>query len=64
VVHDKKQFTDLFVRLLGSVNDSRVIKRSSSYNKAQYHGLFNLEKGCQDEMPLDLLRDKKYVLLD
>lgn len=43
VVHDKKQFTNLFVRLPRNVNDSRVFKRSSFYNKTQYHGLFNLD---------------------
>ncbi len=64
VVHDKKQFTDLFVKLPRNVNDSRIFKRSSFQNKAQYHGLFNLEKGCQDDIPLDLLGDKKYPLLD
>jgi hypothetical protein len=64
VVHDKKQFTDLFIRLHRNVNDSRVFKRSSFYNKAQYDGLFNLEKGCQNEIPLDVFGDKKYPLLD
>ncbi len=33
-------------------------------NKTQYHGLFNLEKGCQDGMPFYLFGDKGYLLLD
>ncbi len=64
VVHDKKQFTDLFVKLPRNVNDSKVFKRSSFPIKAQYCGLFDLEKGCQDDIPLDLLGNKKYPLLD
>ncbi len=64
VVHDKKQFIDLFVRLPRNVNDSRVFKRSTFYNKVQYHGQFKLEKGCHDDILRDLLGDKKYPLLD
>jgi hypothetical protein len=45
------------------VNDSKVLKRSSLYNNTQYHG-FNLEKGCQDGIPLYLFGDKGYPFLD
>lgn len=54
----------MFVGPPGSVNDSKVLRRSSLYNKTQYHGLFNLEKGCQDDMSLYLFGDKGYPLLD
>jgi hypothetical protein len=54
----------MFVGPLGSVKDSKVFRRSSLYNKTQYHGLFNLEKVCQDGILLYLFRDKGYPLLD
>jgi hypothetical protein len=31
VVDDQKQFTNIFVGLLGSVNDSRVLRKSAIY---------------------------------
>jgi hypothetical protein len=46
------------------VNDSKVLRKSNLYNKAQYHGLFNLEKGCQDGIPPSLLGDKEYPFLE
>ncbi len=52
------------MKLPRNVNDSKVFKRSSFPIKAQYCGLFDLEKGCQDDIPLDLLGNKKYPLLD
>ncbi len=45
IVDDQNQFTNIFVGLPRSVNDSRVLRRSTIYYFAQSQGLFNANKG-------------------
>ncbi len=45
IVDDQKQITNIFVGFPGSVNDSRVLKRSTIYYFAQSQELFNANKG-------------------
>ncbi len=58
----KKEFIDLFVGLLGSLNDFRVLRWFSSYRHAQYQGLFHHNKNV-NEFPPCLLGDKGYPLI-
>ncbi len=62
VVDSKKQFTKLFVGLLGSVTNSKILRRSTLYKHAQYQGLFNPQKNM-DVIPPYLLGDKGYFLI-
>jgi len=58
----KKEFIDLFVGLLGSLNDFRVLRWFSLYRHAQYQGLFHHNKNV-NEFPPCLLGDKGYPLI-
>jgi hypothetical protein len=44
IVDCKKLFIDIFVALLRSVNDSKVLCRSTFYTNTQCHGLFESKK--------------------
>jgi hypothetical protein len=63
VVDSKKQFTQLFVGLPGSVNDQRVLRRSSLWQHVMHRGLLSTTTGSQDGFPPYLLADKGYPLL-
>ncbi len=59
-----KRFIDVFVGLLGSVNDSRVLNRFAHYRNAQYHGLFESNNASSQHCFTPyLLGDKGYPLL-
>ncbi len=45
IVDDQKQFSNIFVGLQGTINDSKVFRRSTIYYYVQYQGLFNANKG-------------------
>ncbi len=51
-VDSKKNFIDLFVGLLGSVNDSRVLKQSSLYQHVQYQGRFHHGRNVNEFPPI------------
>jgi hypothetical protein len=55
-------FIDLFVGLLGRVNDSKILRKSRLYVNAQQQGLFSANKG-QDSFVPYLLGDNGYLLL-
>jgi hypothetical protein len=59
VVDFRKMFTNMFMGLLGIVNDARVLCRSALYINAQYHGLFESHTSSQ-QFPPYLLGDKGY----
>jgi hypothetical protein len=44
IVDDKKLYTNLFVGLLGSANDSRVLRKYGFYANVQQQGLFSANK--------------------
>ncbi len=48
VVDHDKHFCDVFVGLLGSMNDSKILWLFNFYQKITYNGLFNPELRCQD----------------
>ncbi len=48
--------------MLGSVNDSRILHRFTLYQYAQFHGLFDPNKGVDGVFPY-LLGDKGYPLI-
>ncbi len=59
-----KRFIDVFVGLLGSVNDSRVLNRFAHYRNAQYHGLFEFNSASSQHcLTPYLLGDKGYPLI-
>jgi hypothetical protein len=62
VVDCKKLFTSLFIGLPGSVNDSRVLRRSGLWQHVHQRRLMHIENGCQDAIPPYLLGDKGYPL--
>ncbi len=55
-VNDQKQFTNIFVGLPGSVNDSRMF-RSLIYYFVQFQGLFNVDKGQEGFAPFFVRRE-------
>jgi len=64
IINCKKNIIDVFVGLLGSVNDSRVLHNSTLYKNAQYHGLFASNNSTsQHGSPPYLLGDKGYPLI-
>jgi hypothetical protein len=64
VVNCKKRFTDVFVGLPGSVNDSRVLREFALYRKVENHGLFAYDpRFFQHGFPPYLLGDKGYPLI-
>ncbi len=60
----RKTFIDIYVGLLGLVNDSHVLHKYGFYAQAQYHNLFypNIMDYKKDTPPY-VLRDKGYFLL-
>jgi hypothetical protein len=62
IVDDQKQFTNIFMGLPGSVNEFRVVRRSTIYYFVQFQGLFNANKSQEGFFPL-MLGDKGYPLL-
>jgi hypothetical protein len=63
VVDCKKQFTNLFVGLPGSVNDSRVLRKSALWEHVMHRRLLHPDSGCLEAVPPFLLADKRYPLL-
>jgi hypothetical protein len=63
VVDVKKLFTNIYVGLLGSVNDQRVLRRSGLWQEVVHRGLMSADSGYQDGIPSYLLGDKGYPLL-
>jgi hypothetical protein len=63
VVDAKKLFTNVYIGLPGPVNDQRVLRRSSLWQKVVHRGLMNVDAGYQEGIPPYLLGDKGYPLL-
>jgi hypothetical protein len=65
VVNFNKKNLDVCVGFPCSVNDVRVLGRSTLYRHAQYHNLFDPSKGVEGILPyLYLLGDKGYFLIN
>jgi hypothetical protein len=62
VVDRQKQFMDVYVGLCGSVNDSRVLRKSRLYQRAIHGVSFTCLLGHKMESPPYLLGDKGYPL--
>jgi hypothetical protein len=62
VVDNQIFFIDVYVRLLGSVNDSHVLRKFGLYYCALHGGLFDMVASSQDRLLLYLLEDKGYPL--
>ncbi len=62
IVDYQKEFTNIFVGLLGSVNDSRVLRSSTICYFAELQWLFNMNKD-QEGFFSFLLGNKGYPLL-
>jgi hypothetical protein len=62
VVGRKKKFTNVYVGLFASVNDSQVLKKSWLYRPALQGNFFNMVVGSQGGLPPYLLIDKGYPL--
>jgi hypothetical protein len=60
VVDNQFLFIDAYVRLLGNVNDSLVLKKFGLYYCALHGGLFDMVASSQDRLLLYLLGDKGY----
>jgi hypothetical protein len=63
VVDAQKRFTNVFVGLPGSVNDSRILKKSGLYRRVVNGGLLSKELYHMAYIPPYLLGDKGYPLL-
>jgi hypothetical protein len=64
IVDCNKRFIDMFVDILGSVNDLRVLHKYALYRKVENHGLFAYDPRLfQHEFPPYLLSDKSYLLI-
>jgi hypothetical protein len=59
----KKRFTNIYVGLLGSINNFQVLQKSKLYKQAQHRRLFNLVRGGQEGFTFYLFGDKGYILL-
>jgi hypothetical protein len=55
-------FWDVYVGILGSINDARVLRMSSSYHRTIEQNLFVVELGQEGIRPC-ILKDKGYPLL-
>jgi hypothetical protein len=64
VVDFSKRFINTCIDLLGSMNNSWVLKRPGLCRQTQYHALFDPSKGCGDGTPPYLLGDKRYPLIN
>ena len=62
VVDSEKRFLDLYLGMPGSTNDSRVLRRSSLFHRAQNKGLFDARGEVDGFMPY-LIADSSYPLL-
>jgi hypothetical protein len=62
VVDYQKKFQDVFVGLLGSMNDARILRLSSLYKKEMNGDMFHIDRG-EEEIKLYLIIDKVYPLL-
>jgi hypothetical protein len=58
IVDCKKLFMNLFIGLPGSVNDTRVLRRSALWQHVHHRWLMHTENGCHDAIPPYLLVDK------
>jgi hypothetical protein len=63
VVDAQKRFTDIFVGLPGSVNDSCILKKSGLYRRVLNGGLLSDELHHTADIPPYILGDKGYPLL-
>jgi hypothetical protein len=63
VVDAKKNFIDLCVGLPGSVNDSRVLRRSHLYRAVTQRGLLNIDRSTIDNFPPYIIGNKGYPCL-
>jgi hypothetical protein len=63
VVDTKKMFQNIYVGLPGSVNDQRVLQKSTLWQNVVHGGLLNFDAGSQDVIPPYFLADKGYPLL-
>jgi hypothetical protein len=63
MVDTQKRFLDVYVRLLWSVNGSRVLRKSRLYHYALHGGFFDMATGSQDGLPPYLFENKGYPLL-
>jgi hypothetical protein len=57
------QFQGMFVGMLGSMNDAKIMQSYSLYQKATHHGLFHLDHGFQNGIYSYIIGDKGYPLL-
>lgn len=62
VVDSSKRFLDLYVGMPGSTNDSRMLRRSTLFNRGQHHTLWNNNVAFEGFSPY-LLGDGGYPLL-
>jgi hypothetical protein len=62
VVDYQKKFQDVFVRLLGSMNDARILRLSSLYKKVVNGNMFHINRGEEEIKPYFII-DKVYPLL-
>jgi hypothetical protein len=62
VVDSNKQFLDLYLGMLGSTNDARVLRRSSLYRMVMSENLFDVRYSVDGFSPY-LLGDSGYPLL-
>jgi hypothetical protein len=63
IVDAQKRFTDIFVGLPGSVNDSRILKKSGLHCRVVNGGLINDDLPHTGDIPPYILGDKGYPLL-
>jgi hypothetical protein len=63
VVDAQKRFTDIFVSLPRSVNDSRILKKSGLHRRVVNGGLINDDLPHIGDIPPYILGDKGYPLL-
>ena len=54
----------IHVGLPGSVNDQRIVRRSRLWHEVMHKGLLSASSGYQDRIPLYILVDKGYPLLN
>jgi hypothetical protein len=60
-VNNKKWFLDVFVGMLGSMNDAKVLQLSSIYQRTTWGDLFNEWTSHEGIKPY-IIRDKGYPL--
>jgi len=55
VMKSRKKFMDVYIGLLGFVNDSCVLWKFCLYRQAQYGSFLNIQNGSQNGFFLDIL---------